>query len=104
MDKSCNNCYWHSAIDGDECIKKLKPEERECEGHSYECECGNEAEYISDNEFYCTDCLIQSFSLDESTETHYSLDGTYLGSNDDMDEVIDGIKNCGYTIENLEAK
>nr|WP_312985967.1 hypothetical protein [Clostridioides sp.] len=40
--------------------------------------------------------------MEESTETHYSLDGTYLGSDDDMGEVINGIKSCGYSIEELE--
>lgn len=28
MVKSCDNCYWHSAIDDEECIKKLKPKDR----------------------------------------------------------------------------
>nr|WP_312985793.1 hypothetical protein [Clostridioides sp.] len=100
MDKSCDNCYWRDCKE--ECFKKLEPKNK-CEEHNYECSyCNSKAEYISDDEFYCTGCLIQSFSLEESTETHYSLDGTYLGSDDDMDEVINGIKSCGYSIEELE--
>jgi hypothetical protein len=71
---------------------------------AHNCSCGNKAEYKSDNEYYCMDCLIDSFALEKSTETHYVLDGTYLGSDEDMDEVIEGIKSCGYVIEELEAE
>ncbi|GAA0229721.1 hypothetical protein [Metaclostridioides mangenotii] len=99
MEKTCDNCYW--SISEDQCIKKLEPKNK-CEEHNYECfYCNSEAEYISDDKSYCTDCLIQSFCLETNTVTHYSLDGTYLGSDDDINEVIEGIKNSGYDVKNV---
>lgn len=101
MVKSCDNCYWHSAIDDEECIKKLKPKDRECEEHTYECECGSEAEYKYEDDFYCTDCMVEQVGIDTYTTTHYMCDGEYLGCDDDLDEVINNIRSCGYVIENI---
>lgn len=101
MVKSCDNCYWHTAIDGEECIKKLKPKEHECEGHCYECECGSGAEYKYEDNFCCTDCLIEQLGMDTYETTHYMCDGHYLGDDEDLDEVINNIRSCGYEIESI---
>lgn len=45
------------------------------------------------NEIICLDCLLED--CEHSTTTHYSLDGNYLGSDDDIQEVIESI--CDYT-------
>lgn len=101
MEQTCDNCYWR--IRGDQCIKKLEPKNR-CEGHNYECECGSEAEYKYEDDFYCADCIMEHLDIDTYTTTHYTLDGGYLGCDDDLEEVIDRIKSRGYKIEDLEDR
>ena len=36
----------------------------------------------------CTNCLLKEFEVEESTITHYYVRGEYIGSDEDMDEVI----------------
>ena len=60
------------------------------------CESDYADSYFKDeytNEIICLDCLLDG--CDHSTITHYSLDGIYLGSDDDIQEVIESI--CDYT-------
>lgn len=68
------------------------------------CESDYAEEYFKDkytNEVVCLDCLLDG--CETSTTTHYIIDGTYLGSDDDINEVIENI--CDYTsFEKVEEK
>jgi hypothetical protein len=89
MNKNCDNCYW-KWYENKFCIyNESKPIENICDKHMYLCcECGLGTEYKYNNKFYCGDCLLKEFDVTESTTIHYCLDGEYLGSNDDFQEVI----------------
>jgi len=45
--------------------------------------------------------MVEQVGIDTYSTTHYMCDGVYLGCDDDLDEVIDGIKNCGYDVKNV---
>lgn len=54
-------------------------------------------------EIICEDCLLGIDGITTSTTTHYSLEGIYLGSDDDSQEVVDNI--CDYTsFEKIEEE
>lgn len=98
------NCYW---LLEDDCIKCIYgneltnlSEEKECENHNYKCsECGDQAEYKIKGVCLCFDCLSEGFELERHQVTHYTLDGEYIGSDEDISEVI---KNISDEIEELE--
>lgn len=52
------------------------------------CECEDKAEYKYNGKYYCSGCLLNEFDVEESTTTHYQLHGEYLGSDDDLEEVM----------------
>ena len=88
MDKKCDNCYWEGFKDMFCAYEKNKPNESICNKHSFECECGSIAEYEFEGKYYCSDCLLKEFEVQESTTTHYYLNGEHIGSDDDLSEVI----------------
>ena len=46
-------------------------------------------------EIICLECLLEAFCSTSTTTHYYFEDGDYLGSDDDIDEVIEKI--CDYT-------
>lgn len=106
MGKSCSNCYWKYSEAYALKVKKYcawnneEIKENMCKNHSYKCSCRNElAEYKYKDEYVCKECLLDMLGVETYTVTHYTLDDEYLGSDDDIDEVI---KNLGKDIEELE--
>ena len=93
MNKSCDNCYW-TPFGEKWCIcNTSKPTENFCDEHDFSCsECDSDrAEYKYKDKYYCLDCLLKEFNVEEYTVTHYHIDGSSLGSDDDMTEVIENI-------------
>ncbi|MBU5440309.1 hypothetical protein KQI42_20140 [Tissierella sp. MSJ-40] len=91
MIKSCDNCYWEGYRNMHCVYKEDKPKENVCKKHNFVCNtCGSNSEYKYDDEYYCSDCLIEQFNLIETTITHYYDDdnGEYLGSDEDIEEVF----------------
>lgn len=93
MNKSCENCYW--TLYGDKwCVSQInKPTENICGNHNFICsECNSDkSEYQYKGKYYCLDCLLKEFNVEEYTVTHYHIDGSPLGSDDDMTEVIENL-------------
>lgn len=92
MSKSCDNCYWRPYLD-DWCVYKInEPQECICNEHAYVCcECDDKSEYKYKDKYYCLDCLLKEFDVEEYTTTHYHIDGRPLGSDEDMSEVIENL-------------
>ena len=89
-EKSCENCYWK--LDNYSrwcCNNKEKPKENVCKEHNFKCKCGNEAGYKYNGKVYCSDCVLKEFGVEECTTTEYYLDGEFLGTSNDIDEVIE---------------
>lgn len=68
--------------------------------NEHQCDiCGN---IYSDNYYYndddekiiCEECLLELDGVTTSTETNYYIDGEYMGSDYDIDNLIENI--CGY--------
>lgn len=81
--KACNNCYWESIC------KKSK--EQICDDFSYECElCRDQAEVIYEEKPLCRDCVFSELEVESWTVEHYTLDGCYLGNNDEnsLDDIL----------------
>lgn len=93
MDKSCDNCYWASSNRGNCYYFEDKPESNICDRFDYKCcECdGENATHEYKNNLYCTDCLLKELDVESWTVTHYMVDGEYLGSDDDIDGVIENL-------------
>jgi reverse gyrase len=93
MDKNCSNCYWEGYKDMFCIYEKEKPVEETCNKHSYMCiECDSEiASYKYKGKYYCQDCLLKQFNIEDYTVTHYMRDGEYLGSDEDIDQVINNL-------------
>lgn len=95
MKRNCDNCYLKGYKDM-WCIKlQNQPAENCCDKHRFfchKCNSGN-VQYEYNGELYCEKCLLQTFNVTEYTTTYYQLDGEYLGSEDDMDEVISNISD-----------
>lgn len=88
MDKTCNKCYWESIC--------KKDKSAICSEFEYECECGGLAIVTRDNKMYCNSCALELTDIEESMQTHYHLDGEYLGSdNDDIEDII-LMADCGF--------
>ncbi|EDT26111.1 hypothetical protein ACV3P9_14875 [Clostridium perfringens] len=97
MKKSCENCYFMPK-DGI-CFFEKDLKENICENYTEICECGSQAEYKYKGKYYCTDCLLKKFEIEEYTTTEYYMNGDYLGNDDDMSEVI---RNLNEDIEELD--
>lgn len=93
MCKSCDNCYWKHYTDMWCLYNPNKPKKNICENHHYICcECeSDKSEYKYNEKYYCIDCLLKKFEVEAWTQTHYSIRGEYLGSDEDMDEVIQSL-------------
>lgn len=89
MERNCDNCRWlltHSFC------KKDNPNDNICEEHNFICKsCGGIATYKYKGEFYCSDCVIGQFDVEEETVTRYYLNGEYIGNSDNFDEIIDNL-------------
>lgn len=91
--KNCNNCYWQG-YKNQWCIYEYKePVKKVCEKHNFICEdCeGEQAEYTHEGKKYCCSCLLKKFKVEESTTTHYYLNGEYLGSDEGFEEVVENL-------------
>lgn len=95
--KNCENCYWCFE---DKCIKGVLPINEECGEYGYECSsCGHSlADYKQGDLYYCQDCFLGANDIETFTVTHYTWDGEYMGSEDDIDEVIE------YVIDNIDEE
>lgn len=100
MKKLCDNCYYlHKSIIHDVyfCAKhsctKEKPSDV-CDKHDFNCslnDCMNAAEYKYKDQIYCTDCLLEYLKVEQYTTIEYYRDGEYLGSEDNIVEVIENL-------------
>ena len=90
MLKDCDNCYWRGYKNSWCVHERNKPIANTCEMHSFTCvKCDDDiSEYKFKGEYVCTNCLLKEFEVEESTITHYYVRGEYIGSDEDMDEVI----------------
>lgn len=90
MLKTCDNCYWKGYKNKWCFYQEKMPKEYICNEHNFICQrCDStDADYNFKGEYVCSECLLKEFEVEESTTTHYYLQGEYIGSDDDMDEVI----------------
>lgn len=96
MCKNCNDCYWNFQNKKSHwcAFKEVAPKDEVCDKHDYECiSCGEQAEYKYKEDYLCSNCLLEELGVETYTETHYTLDGEYLGSDDDIFSVIDNISD-----------
>ena len=102
MNRQCKECYWLS-YNNKECIQLHDLNDENCCDFTHQCcNCDTEhAEYKYKGEMYCIHCLFDKLEVDTHTTEHYYIDGDYIGSDDDIDNVIDNLK-CDYDIEELE--
>lgn len=93
MTKNCDNCCWRLKYDSKFCMmEEVSPKENICDLYHSECDkCGNRAEYSFNEKHYCGDCLLSEFEVEQSSVTHYYHGGEYIGSDEDMDEVINNL-------------
>lgn len=98
----CSNCYWKDRTkysERDWCgYYHEKPDK--CLYFEYECEiCGNDpARWDYNGDYYCFDCLIRKLGVEECTTVEYYKDGEYLGSDEDINEVVDGLNENIYPL------
>lgn len=89
MEKSCENCRFCEDLDEGTCVLN-KDTKADCSSHEFSCyECGSMADYSYEGNAYCQECLFGKFDIEETIETHYMLEGEYLGSDADIEEVIE---------------
>lgn len=101
MNESCDNCYWKFCGHIKWCAyENFKPNENKCVNYNATCdECnGEQTEYKYNGKYYCWDCLMKKFKVEEHTMVSYYKGGEYLGNEDDWDEVI---RNLNEDIEIL---
>lgn len=93
MINNCDNCYWKDYEDKFCIRKKHRPIENICNAHNPLCSKCNNTEAICKykEEYYCEDCIIAEFQLETAEIVEYYKDGTYLGNDGDIDEVISNI-------------
>lgn len=103
MERTCDNCYFlcHNCYDDTYfCANHKKDKEKPskvCDYHGYTCnKCKSEAGFMYNDEAYCLDCLLKENDVEECTTTSYYVDGEYLGSDDDIDEVLENLNNYVY--------
>lgn len=89
----CNNCSLTINSSERWCIfKKDKPENLVCDNHTIKCdECEETAEYKYNGINYCKDCLFNELEITTETVETYYRDGEYLGTEEEMSSVIDGL-------------
>lgn len=91
MERSCSNCYFKHRYSDDWCwMNASKPVKDICDNHSFTCKkCEMDiGTYKYDGNVYCIDCLLKEFNVEESVTTNYYHNGEYIGSDEDMSEVI----------------
>ena len=93
--KSCDNCYWNAncywKMHGEWCLySSEKPSENTCTKHQYTCEeCdSSEVEYSYRGKKYCFDCLLDELEIESYEVTHYTLDGEYIASEENVGDVL----------------
>lgn len=102
MNRNCENCYWKGFRDKWCVYSQEQPEECTCNYHDFTCfECESEnSSYKYKGKYYCNDCLLKQFNVyEEEVTNYYSEDGEFLGSSNNMDEVI---KSLSDEIEEIE--
>ena len=110
MNSKCRKCYWlsfgkklciyqHDLKNESECLL--------CDDFSYQCsECDTEQGlYKYKGKVLCEDCLLNELNhevqIEKVSTYEYFLNGEYIGSDNDMDEVIDTLVD-EFDIEVLE--
>lgn len=54
--------------------------------------CSEDANFLDeDNNPICVKCLLDELSADKSIAIHYMLDGSYMGCDNDMEELIEKV-------------
>lgn len=100
MKDNCSNCYCKYIDEKRHCAWSSKePVNQICEEFVPMCSCDEEALYKYEGEYYCTECLLDKFDVEEYTKTIYCKNGRYLGDDDSMSEVIE---NLDEDIEELD--
>ena len=101
MEKECDNCYWEGYLTKFCYSEMTRPEENICPEHEFVCcECEGEiAKYKYKDKHYCKFCLMKEFEVEEYSVTHYTLNGEYLGDEDEIDDVI---HNLDDSIEDID--
>lgn len=99
-ERTCSNCYYlhkshiHNVyFCASHEASKEKPD-KICDKHLFCCsssECLGEAEYKYNNKLYCVNCLFEELDVEQCTTIEYYKDGEYLGSEDDIVEVIENL-------------
>lgn len=99
---NCEECYWKFNNYENYCAY-YNDEPKKCDYFNFKCcDCDSEcASYTYKEKRYCSECLINELGVQSYSVTHYELNGEYLGSDDDIDEVIDNLK-CDFEIKELE--
>jgi hypothetical protein len=100
MLKSCENCSHNNNRNEWECVfKTKKPEKNICHLHSFKC-CGcngHGSDYLFKEKYFCCACLLEELGVQEGPANHYYLQGRYIGTEDDIEDVIpnldDGIES-----------
>ena len=54
-------------------------------------ECEEISVYKYNDEYWCQECLLKQFNVEEHIVTHYYIDGEFLGSDDNIEGVIHNI-------------
>lgn len=103
IERTCDNCHflYYSRLDETYfCVNHLPDKNKPtkvCQYHGLSCnKCDCEAEYAYNDDVYCLDCLLKENDVEECTTTSYYVDGEYLGTDDDMDEVLENLNNYVY--------
>lgn len=100
MCNSCSNCYCKYENSENFCAWNSKePVDKMCDEFVHMCSCEGEALYKYKGEYYCFECLLGEFGVDQFIQTFYYLDCEELGSDDDLNEVI---RKLSDDIEELE--
>ncbi|MBI6052334.1 hypothetical protein [Clostridium perfringens] len=91
MEKSCLTCFfkypggctWSERSFGKEICDKYI---REC------CKCHkSQADYKFKGQYYCIDCVLSFFDIEEERTTKYYLKDRYLGDDNNIEKVIDNL-------------
>lgn len=104
MSKSCLTCYFKYP-DPDGCTWGEKCFGKEiCDKYSricYGCH-KNQADYKYKGVYYCADCILGQFDIEEERTTKYYLRDRYLGDDNDIDNVINNINEGIKRLEDEE--
>lgn len=87
MNNTCKSCYWKRPDGG--CTRHQSMSKDACEKYNPICKREEDvAEYKYKGEYYCANCILEKFNVEESTIINYYRDGEYIGSDEDMEEVV----------------